>query len=228
MILPRSALLVMVLIIGFLTSSTVYFYAKTRSSENKKNSSEVTFGAELPQLTASQSSQKVDELTKPAASKGRLSYPVNVYTVEAKETLFGIGTKFGIDWKLIKLANGITNENLIQTGYTLVVPRIEVTTDLYRVNFQIDEDQASQLNRDLRDKTGDPLFNPIEVSKKNAVPYFGITAENEFTLLEQDESRGTALVQVKTADNSIVVGLYQPKEKGKNGFWAVLYIELRD
>ena len=228
MILPRSALLALVLIIGFLTSSTLYFYAKSSDAATKKSSNEATFDADLPQLTASQSSQKVDELTKPALSKGRLSYPKNVYTVEAKETLFGIGAKFGIDWKLIKLTNGITNENLIQAGYTLVIPRIEVTTDLYRVNFQVDEDQASALNRDLRDTTDDPLFDPVEVAKRNAVPYFGVLAESEFTLLERDESRGTALVQAKTIDNSIVVGLFQPKEKGKNGFWVVLYIELRD
>lgn len=228
MILPRSSLLVLVLIIGFLSSSTVYFYSKSRSFDARKKSGETSFNADLPQLTASQSSQKVDELTKPADPKGRLSYPKNVYTVEAKETLFGIGAKFGVDWKLIKLANGITNENLIQAGYTLVIPRIEITTDLYRVNFKIDEEQASQLNRDLRDKTTDSLFNPIEVARKNAGPYFGITTENEFTLLEQDESRGTALVQVNTGDASAVIGLWQPKEKGKKGFWAILYVELRD
>ena len=129
---------------------------------------------------------------------------------------------------MIKLANGITNENLIQTGYTLVVPRVETTTDMYRVNFKIDEDKASELNRELRDKGSDPLFNPVEVAKKDAVPYFGITAEDEFTLLEQDESRGTALVQAKNSNASTVVGLYQPKEKGKKGFWAVLYVELRN
>ncbi|MCR4277488.1 MAG: LysM peptidoglycan-binding domain-containing protein [Candidatus Berkelbacteria bacterium] len=224
---PPALVLVTVLIIGFLLSSSVYFYTKSRPS-TKSNSDKSTFSGDLPQLTASESSKKVDELTKPADSKGRLSYPKNVYTVETKETLFGIGTKFGIDWKLIKLANGITNENLIQTGYTLVIPRVEPTTDMYRVNFKIDEDKASALNRDLHDKSSDPLFNPLEVAKKDAVPYFGLTAEDEFTLLEQDESSGTALVQAKNTNASTVVGLYQPKEKGKKGFWAVLYVELRN
>src|SRR3990167_4358894 len=152
---PPALVLVTVLLLGFLFSSTVYFYSKSRPS-SKNSGDKTAFSGDLPQLTASETSKKVDELTKPADPKGRLSYPANVYTVETKETLFGIGSKFGIDWKLIKLANGITNENLIQTGYTLVIPRIEVTTDLYRVNFQVDEDQASTLNRDLRDITGDP------------------------------------------------------------------------
>ena len=224
---PPALVLVTVLLLGFLFSSTVYFYSKSRPSA-KSTGDKTAFSGDLPQLTASETSKKVDELTKPADPKGRLSYPANVYTVETKETLFGIGSKFGIDWKLIKLANGITNENLIQTGYTLVVPRVETTTDMYRVNFKIDEDKASELNRELRDKGSDPLFNPVEVAKKDAVTYFGITAEDEFTLLEQDESRGTALVQAKNSNASTVVGLYQPKEKGKKGFWAVLYVELRN
>ncbi|MDO8650140.1 MAG: LysM domain-containing protein [Candidatus Berkelbacteria bacterium] len=224
---PPALVLVTVLLLGFLFSSTVYFYSKSRPSA-KNTGDKTAFSGDLPQLTASETSKKVDELTKPADPKGRLSYPANVYTVETKETLFGIGSKFGIDWKLIKLANGITNENLIQTGYTLVVPRVETTTDMYRVNFKIDEDKASELNRELRDKGSDSLFNPVDVAKKDAVPYFGITAEDEFTLLEQDESRGTALVQAKNSNASTVVGLYQPKEKGKKGFWAVLYVELRN
>lgn len=224
---PPALVLVTVLIIGFLFSSSVYFYSKSRPS-TKSGSDKSTFSGDLPALTASETSKKVDELTKPADPKGRLSYPANVYTVETKETLFGIGAKFGIDWKLIKLANGITNENLIQTGYTLVIPRVEPTTDMYRVNFKLDEDKASTLNRDLHDKNSDSSFNPVEVAKSDAVPYFGLTAEDEFTLLEQDESRGTALVQAKNANASTVVGLYQPKEKGKKGFWAVLYVELRN
>lgn len=224
---PPALVLVTVLLLGFLFSSTVYFYSKSRPSA-KSTGDKTAFSGDLPQLTASETSKKVDELTKPADPKGRLSYPANVYTVETKETLFGIGSKFGIDWKLIKLANGITNENLIQTGYTLVVPRVETTTDMYRVNFKIDEDKASELNRELRDKGSDTLSNPVDVAKKDAVPYFGITAEDEFTLLEQDESRGTALVQAKNSNASTVVGLYQPKEKGKKGFWAVLYVELRN
>lgn len=224
---PPALVLVTVLIIGFLFSSSVYFYSKSRPS-TKSGSDKSTFSGDLPTLTASETSKKVDELTKPVDPKGRLSYPANVYTVETKETLFGIGAKFGIEWKLIKLANGITNENLIQTGYTLVIPRVESTTDMYRVNFKLDEDKASALNRDLHDKSSDSSFNPVEVAKYDAVPYFGITAEDEFTLLEQDESRGTALVQAKNANASTVVGLYQPKEKGKKGFWAVLYVELRN
>ncbi len=220
-------LLVIVLIIGFLSSSTVYFYSQNRLSQTQKNSRSTTFSADLPQLSATESSQKVDQLTQPADPRGRLSYPANVYTVATNETLFGIGAKFGIDWQLIKLANGTKDENLIQVGYSLAIPRIDLSTDLYRVNFKIDENIASQLNGELRDKSSNPLFNPVEVAKKDAGPYFGLTSQDEFTLLEQDNSRATALVQAKNSAVSTVIGLFQPKEKGKKGLWAIIYIELR-
>ncbi|KKU42876.1 MAG: hypothetical protein UX60_C0044G0002 [Berkelbacteria bacterium GW2011_GWA2_46_7] len=225
--IPTAVILVTILCLGFLFSSTTYFYNKSRLISSKKNNNQSVFSGEIPQLTASQTSKIVDEQTKPADPKGRLSYPKNVYTVETKETLFGIGVKFGIDWKLIKLANSITNENLIQSGYTLVIPRNESTTDMYRVTFAINEDKASELNRELREKSNDPNFNPVEVARRDAIPYFGLTSQDEFTLLEQDDSRATALVQAKNGTNSTVVGLYQPKERGKKGFWAVLYVELR-
>src|SRR3989344_4874353 len=123
--LPKPALFILIIIIGFLSSSTVYFYNKSRVQEVKKQTGSPTFSGDLPQLTGSAQSQKVDELTKPAEPRGRLSYPMNVYTVAAKETLFGISKQFGLTWQLVKLANGITNENLVQTGYTLVIPKIE-------------------------------------------------------------------------------------------------------
>ncbi|MEK7171092.1 MAG: LysM peptidoglycan-binding domain-containing protein [Patescibacteria group bacterium] len=227
MILPRSAFFVLVVLLGFLTSSTFYFYNKSRSVLKTKNQGTATFQADLPQLTGSAQSQKVDQLTKPAESRGRLSFPVNTYTVASNDTLFGIAAKFDINWQLLKKANGVVNEDLVQTGNVLVIPRLEPTSDSYRINFDLNEDRASELNRDLRDKNENPLYSPIEVAKKDAVPYFNIATDNEFTLLEQDDGRGSALVQAKNADSTNVVGLFQPKTKGKKGFWAVLYVETR-
>lgn len=225
MTLPPAVLFVIVIVIGFLTGSTVYFYNKSHSDDTGKSAG-TSFQADIPQLTGSESSKKIDELTKPADPKGRITYPEHVYTVEAKETLFGIGTKFGVDWKLIKLANGVSNENLIQAGYTLVIPKIEASTDLYRITFKLNEDKASETNRSLRDVNEDAMLNPLEVAR-NAVPYFGIKLDNEFTIIEQNNSVGTALIQAKSSDATNYVGLYQPKEKGKKGFWVILYVEHR-
>lgn len=227
MSLPPSALFAVVLLIGFLSSSTIYFYNKSHQGSSQKLGGASTFQGTVPQLSEAQSSKKVDELTHSADPKGRLTFPTNVYSVAAKETLFGIGSKFGLDWQLIKLANGVTNENLIQADYTLIIPKVDPTSDLYRVNFSLNEDKASQLSRDLRNKSDDPSYNPINVAKSDAVPYFGITPSDEFSLLNQDDSNGTALVQAKSADSTNAIGLFQPKTKGKKGFWAVLYIEHR-
>lgn len=223
--LPPAVLFGIVLLIGFLTSSTVYFYNKSHVSSSGKSLTGATFQADLPTIKPSESAQKVDELTKPAEPKGRLSYPANVYLVAAKESLSSIGTKFGISWQLIKLANGVVNENAIQAAYPLAIPKLDQSSDLYRLTFQLNDDLASQMNHNLQNQTDDPAFSPVEVAKKSAVPYFGITTTDEFTLLEQNDSNATALVQAKNGDSSNVVGLYQPKTKGKHGLWAVLYIE---
>lgn len=225
---PPAALLTVILLLGFLTSSTVYFYSKSRQGSGNKSLLKAGFSAELPTVSMSESAKRVTEQTKPAEPKGRLSYPENVYSVSPRETLFGIGDKFALDWRLIKLANGVESENSIQVGDLLVIPRFDTSTDYYRVNFLIDEEEASKLSRELRERNDDPSLNPIEVAKTSSPPYFGITAADEFTLIERDDSRGTALVSVKNSTTANAVGLFQPKVKGKKGFWAVLYVEYRD
>ncbi len=130
-----------------------------------------------------------------------------------------------MDWQLIVLANGLENENVVQTGKQLVIPKLSNETDYYRVVFTLNEDLASEKNRELRDVETSEEFDPIQVAKSDAIPYFGITETDEFTLLEQDNSRGTALVLAKNGSIENVVGLFQPKQKGERGFWSILYIE---
>lgn len=224
---PLPVIVLLILLIGFLTSSTVFFYFKTNPIGKNKNVEQAKFDSQIPVLSGSESAKKVDELTVPATPKGRLSFPANVYTVAPKESLVVIAAKFGIDWQLIKEANGISNENLIQAGFTLVIPKLNQNSDLYRIEFKLNEDKASELNSTLRGKESDPQFDPVAVAKDIAVPYFGITSQDEFSLIEEDLSNGTALVAAKNAESSRVIGLFQPKEKGKKGIWAVLYVEKR-
>lgn len=44
------------------------------------------------------------------------------YIVKPGDTLSGIGTKFGVDWKTIAAVNGIANPNLIYPGQRLTIP----------------------------------------------------------------------------------------------------------
>lgn len=225
MTLPPAAIFLIILIFGFLTSSTLYFYNKSQVSTDKKTAAETTFVADVPEPTSAESAKRVDELTKPAEPRGRLTYPANVYLVQPKETLFAIGTKFGIGWQLIKSANGVTNENLIQADFPLVIPKLDSRSDYFRVNFVVNEDKASELNRELRDQESSPLFSSLEVAKTTAVPYFGVAITDSFSILEEDLANGTALIEAKNEAFTNVIGLIQPKEKGKRGFWGVLYVE---
>ncbi|MEX1052100.1 MAG: LysM peptidoglycan-binding domain-containing protein [Patescibacteria group bacterium] len=229
MVIPVHALIAVVVIFGFLTGSSLYFYNKSHpasSARQAENSQQ--FSADLPDSADPNQPTIVDELTEPAQPKGRVTYPAHVYTLGQGETLFAVGVKFAIDWQLIVLANGLENENVVQAGKQLVIPKISTETDFYRVNFLLDDQAASEANRQVRDGDKAELLDPLKVAKAQAVPFFGVADTAEFTLLEQNVSEGTALVQAKSGELVNVIGLFQPKVKGDKGFWAILYIEHHD
>ncbi len=157
-----------------------------------------------------------------------MTYPAHVYTLSSGETLFAVGTKFSIDWQLIVLANGLENENVVQAGKELVIPKLSNETDFYRVNFLLDDNNASEVNRQVRDGEKPELLDPLKVTRTQAPPFFGVADNAEFKLLEQNVNEGTALVEARSGELVNVVGLFQPKQKGDKGFWAILYIEHHD
>lgn len=222
--IPLSVIVVVIIVFGFLTGSSLYFFNKNTPPKEKNTASE-QFSADIPSSDNSPQANKVDELTKPADVKGRVTYPSNVYTIGKGETLFGIGAKFDIDWKLIMLANDLKNENVVQSGKKIVIPKLSHETDYYRINFSLDADNASTLNRELRAVEESDHYDPTKVAMNLAVSYFSILETDKYTLLEQDVSRGTALVEILSAKKKNVVGLFQPKQKGERGFWTILYIE---
>ncbi|MEX0594791.1 MAG: LysM peptidoglycan-binding domain-containing protein [Patescibacteria group bacterium] len=223
--IPLNIAVGVIVVFGFLTGSTLYFYNQSRPTSEQQQQNSQQFSGEIPGAKNTTQPDKVDKLTKPADPKGRVTYPANVYTVGRGETLFGIGVKVGIDWQLIVMANGLENENVVQTGKQLVIPKLSTETDYYRVHFTLSDELASEKNRELRDQAQSDFYDPIKVAQLFGQPYFGIAETDGFTLLEQDTSQGTALVQAKSADQTNVVGLFQPKQKGDRGFWAILYIE---
>lgn len=225
MTVSPTALIVIVIIFGFLTGSSFYFYNRSRPAVANHGNQKISFSGDVPK-EASTVNQKVDSNTTAADPKGRLSYPANTYKIQPKESLFGISQKFGLTLALLKRANNITDENLIQADFPLVIPKLDTSTDYYRINFLIDQDKASELNRELRDQSSSDWFDPIAVAKKTAVPYFSVTATDSFTLAQADLSQGKAAVEAKAADGHInVIGLVQPKVIGKQGLWALLYVE---
>lgn len=225
--IPLPALLVTIVIFGFLTGSSLYFYNKAQTDTKTKNG-EVTFDGQSPEQTKNDQPDAVDKLTKPAEPKGRPSYPANVYIIKDNETLFAIGQKFSIPWTLIVEANGLTNADVVQAKYPLVIPKLNKNTDYYRVNFILNDEKLSEINRELREVEDSEFFDVVKVVKKYAVPYFNVKETDEMTILEQDQSKGTAIVEAKAGDKVNVIGLIQPKVIGPKGLWTVLYIESID
>jgi LysM repeat protein len=217
---------VVLIVFGFLSGSTLYFYNRSSAETESKKSGEATFQSEtLPNQNDQPTA--VDTLTVAAEPRGRLSYPANTYKVQPKESLFAIGEKMGVSWLIVKAANGIKDENLIQADFPLVIPKLSKETDYYRVNFLINEEKASELNRELRETDKSEWFDPVQVAKTHVEPYFNTTEADSFRLVEADNSKGTALVEAKTDTRLVYIGLVQPKTKGEKGLWALYYVEDR-
>ena len=218
---------VSLILIGFLTGSTIYFYNKSRSMETSKSVVDGNI-TNLINSNVTPTPQIATTLTKPADPKGRLSYPAYTYDLQPLESLVAVGEKMDVPWVTIKNANNISNENSVQAGQKLVIPIKNYQTDLYRIDFIINEDKATQTNIDLRDVQESDQFDPIKVAKSSAVNYFGIQDTDEFKLVEADLNQGIAYVESKNADFTNTIGLIQPKVKGAKGFWAVKYIENKE
>jgi len=222
-----SVIAVSLIVIGFLTASTVYFYNKTRSGETAKSVSGNVMSNDSS-VASTPTPPKAAEFAKPAEPKGRLSYPAYVYQLQPKESLVAVAAKMEIPWTMIKKANGITDENKIQAGQKLIIPILNNQTDLYRIEFIINEEKAATLNRELRDLESSDLYDPVKVAKSDAINYFSVQATDEYKLVEADLNQGIAYVEAKTVDYTNVIGLIQPKIKGSKGFWAVKYVERKE
>lgn len=224
MTVPAGFLAVILVVFGFLSGSTFYFYNKSRSVETKTHTA-TGFQADLSMLAVTPSPQPVDTLTQPAEPKNRLSYPAHTFKVPPKQSLASVGTTMQVPWQIIKQANGIQNENVVQADYPLVIPKKNVLTGYYRVEFRINQEKLAQITQETRSVESSEWFSALDVAKKQAPPYFAVSGADSFTLLEQNDSQATAAVSVKKDDDTIVIGLVQPGEKGKRGVWALYYVE---
>ncbi len=226
---PSYFLVIIIVIFGFLCGSTAYFYNKSRTNTAVSSGKNITtFNGDIAQSSQPDTSSLVDANTKPATPHGRLSYPANVVTIAAGDSLASIAKKMRITGTILAQANNITNVNSIEAGQELAVPKVNKNTDYYRLNFVVNDDQATALNLQLRTVTSSDSFDPVKVAQTSTAPYFSIKKTDTFILAEQDLSKGTAVVTDKMADHTAVIGLIQPKITGKNGFWAVVYIEQQD
>jgi len=216
---------VILLVFGFLSGTTVYYYRQAQLVSSQKSSSDKSFSGTHPEIT-NEVSENIRLLSVPAEPRNALTYSAHTYKINSGESLYSIATKFGLPQALLKRANSITDENRLEAGKNLDIPVISEQTDLYRLEFLLNETTISEYNAMVREATTDELFDPVQAARKFAVGYFNLKNTDDFHLFKADLSKGESTVEVDSVSgNSYIVGLIQPKAKGDKGFWVMLYIE---
>jgi len=207
--------IILVSLVAILSSSTSFFFFKTRSLETSKNN-KIEIASSSIEATPD-SSIKTSSTTKPAPTSERLSAPSDTYTVQKNETLFAIAQKFNQTWTEVVAANGLTDANKIMAGQTLIIPQNEV------VNFEVNQDKADKLQKAA--DAGKNLFrlSPEETVKSDAPPVYGINNTDQATLKSKDN--GEAVVTIKKEGETYQIKLTQPITKGDKGIWAIISIE---
>ena len=225
---PVFALVVAALVFGFLVASTIYFYDQTRVSTTKKSVDTNSFVGPVIKEPSSNQPNLISQYTQPDSDNGRISYPANIYTVGSGETLATIASKLGEDQQYIANANSISDPNSIQQSQPLAIPVLNTTTYFYRLNFIVSQSQAEQTVISQRASFDADLTDPVKVAKSDAIGYYNIDNTSSFTLENEDLSKGEATVSVSKPNYTAMIGLIQPKTLGKDGFWAIVYIEEQD
>ncbi len=207
--------IILVGLVAILSSSTSFFFFKTKSLEKNKSSSIAGSIAESSEL-ASQEEDQNASTAKPVASSERPSSPADTYKVAKDETLFAIAQKFNQTWTEVVAANGLDDANKIMAGQVLIIPQNEV------VNFEVNQEKADKLQKAA--DAGKNLFrlSPEETAKLDAAPVYGITSNDQATLKSKDN--GEAVVTIKKEGETYQIKLTQPITKGDKGIWAITSI----
>ncbi|MBI5348420.1 MAG: LysM peptidoglycan-binding domain-containing protein [Chloroflexi bacterium] len=75
-------------------------------------------------------------LTVPAFAEETQQTCSAEYTVQRGDTLYSIGVKYGVDWRNIFYANGITNVLKLPVGKVLCIPAATATAPVARRTFR--------------------------------------------------------------------------------------------
>lgn len=225
---PLVVIIIGIIAYGFLTASTVYYYNQSQEVTAKKSVNTNNFVGPVVQAQGSNQPNPITQYTQPSAPDGSLSYPANIYTIATGDTLATIATKLNLAQQYIANANSIIDPDSVEIGQQLVIPVLNTTTYYYRVNFIVDDNVAGQTVISQRSSPNSALTDPVKVAQSSASGYYNINTSSTFSLASEDLSKGQATVAVKEAGYTAMIGLIQPKTLGKDGFWAMVYIEEQD
>jgi len=233
----------LIILVTVLTISTSYLYTKNKPSsitvtpvENAKDTStdttstSETVAPTMPDTTTQPSTTKPsttvnDGEASPLVNKNRASNPDKSYLVKSGETLYPIGLKFNLDWTIIAKANGLSDSNNIQAGIILVIPDYDVDTKKITINYSIDTDKATTLEKNI--SLGKELWrqDPLEVAKKETYPCFKLSSTDTFTLGSKNIEKGIAQVSAVKDNLNYEIGLVQPVTKTADGIWTISYVK---
>ncbi len=204
---------ILVGLVAILSSSTSFFYFKSRSLDKKEDTASSEVAGSIAEST---SAPNASATTKAIASSQRPSSPADTHKVEKDETLFTIAQKYNQTWTEIVAANGLEDANKIMVGQVLIIPQNEV------VNFQINQENAEKLQKAADSGQNLLRLDPLQVAKADASPVYGISNTDEASL--KSKENGEAVVIVKREGETYQIKLTQPATKGEKGIWAITSI----
>ena len=201
-----------------LAGTTIFFIFK---SLDKSDSKEISASANktpagegsstsLPQVASSSS------ISKPASASERPSHPTDTYTIQKGETLFEIAQKNGTTLFELTQANALSDQDKILSGQKLIVPKNG------KVGYTIDNTKATELQSQADYGRLPARLSPEETCRLDVPPVFGLAVDDNFILVNRDDSTGKAQVKVNAkAGGNFLINLSQPIKKGDKGIWAI-------
>ncbi|GEM_PF-2550438 len=121
---PQTGSYTLLLLLVLLLIALVFFFValiKNCTTEKVAESETTTPAAEQSTTPNNQNEEAIEnsaeeEITPETSNSGQ------TYTIQAGDTLFEIGQKFGIDWKKIAKVNSLEAPYNLTVGKTLVIP----------------------------------------------------------------------------------------------------------
>lgn len=201
-------LFILVFIIGSGVGLGVGYYL---GGKNKKGTAE---GIKTTEPTTEQKTEQNQEPTDTSDENAEMTY-----TVQAGDTLFTIGLKFGIPWTQVAEANNLTEDSVIMEGQVLKIPGGASSTGESK-SFEINQAEAEKIQSQVDNGQLSWYLDPVSVAKEEVPTTYSISKNDRFSLKSKSTAESVALVEIIHDTKVYQAKLIQPAKTGANGIWA--------